>query len=410
MANKKKAKKVPKKKLSPEAKDKIKTGFATLINNEACVKASREWTGWWNLIPVGLAIASIVLAVTPTFVQRMSIKGGDTFLARPTNGLDASLATFTSDLVKSSTHIEIKDGKVKVTNWEALTGGTNKWYQVYNSETNIVQFEVFYNNTEYSDNTFINNVLACLNPYDLTSRGKSSFVRTTANVPSLHKLSDSEETLSSETVSVEASSQVASSSSSTSEPDTAWEKYHINYLIFGKTKGRIGKFGQNTKATDTFVDLIYSGINGRDFYKLGEELNQQKTKDYNPEKFDDRADLANKQWKKVINDSYNDAKKASAWGWTGIMAGTYAGLILVFGFVLFLLTRGKKNPYRVYTLWDTQKIAYWSAVAPAILSLLGFITASYSFFFFIVLYGLRIMWMTMKVFSPARQGIEPNKK
>ena len=74
---------------------------------------------------------------------------------------------------------------------------------------------------------------------------------------------------------------------------------------------------------------------------------------------------------------------------------------MIFGLVVFLLTRGKRNPFRVYTFWETQKIAYWAGVAPALLSLaLGFLLTQFSLMLFIFLFGMRLMWLSMKTMRP----------
>jgi hypothetical protein len=50
-------------------------------------------------------------------------------------------------------------------------------------------------------------------------------------------------------------------------------------------------------------------------------------------------------------------------------------------------------------------MGYWAALAPALLALIiGFSwNNSYALFFFLFLYGLRIMWMSMHSLSPNYQ-------
>jgi maltodextrin utilization protein YvdJ len=74
------------------------------------------------------------------------------------------------------------------------------------------------------------------------------------------------------------------------------------------------------------------------------------------------------------------------------------------GLMIFLLTRGKKNIFHIYTFGDCEKIAAWSMVSPALLSLiLGFIFTDYAMMFFIILLGLRVMWLSMKQLRPANR-------
>ncbi|MDD7715503.1 MAG: hypothetical protein PUJ84_06330, partial [Mollicutes bacterium] len=94
-------------------------------------------------------------------------------------------------------------------------------------------------------------------------------------------------------------------------------------------------------------------------------------------------------------------KNTQSWTYCGIMAAVYVGLEFLFGLVIFLMTRGKRNPFRIYTFWETQKMAYWASVSPAILSLIvGFLLPQFAMMGFIFLFGLRIMWMSMRSLRP----------
>jgi hypothetical protein len=86
-------------------------------------------------------------------------------------------------------------------------------------------------------------------------------------------------------------------------------------------------------------------------------------------------------FKQFFNDGFETTKTSQAWIWTGIMAGVYAAFIIFMGLMIFLMTRGKNNPYRIYTFWQTQKMAYWAAPTPAVLAMgLGFAFSSYAIF------------------------------
>ena len=115
-----------------------------------------------------------------------------------------------------------------------------------------------------------------------------------------------------------------------------------------------------------------------------------------------------KNYQSLLTVGYEATKISLTWLNTGILTGINAGVILLLGLVLFLITRGKRNPYRIITIWQCQKIAYWAAPAPAVLAMaLGFLLSnmsgmsSLSMFMFLFLYGLRIMWTSMKAFSPS---------
>ena len=71
------------------------------------------------------------------------------------------------------------------------------------------------------------------------------------------------------------------------------------------------------------------------------------------------------------------------------------------GLMVFLLTRGKTNPFRIYTFWDCQKIAYWAVPAPSVISLaLGFFMSNFALVSFALVVGLRVMWLSMRTLRP----------
>ena len=104
----------------------------------------------------------------------------------------------------------------------------------------------------------------------------------------------------------------------------------------------------------------------------------------------------------MMSKAYNSTKITNAWMNTGIFSAVFVGLALVLGLMVFLMTRGKNNPFRIYTFWESQKIAYWASFSPAVLSLLAFIPAlsNYAILMYIFFYGMRVMWMSMRSLRP----------
>ena len=106
-------------------------------------------------------------------------------------------------------------------------------------------------------------------------------------------------------------------------------------------------------------------------------------------------------FKKVMNKSYDTLKITNMWGTSGIYLGIFAGLSIVMGFIMWILTRGKNNPNNYFTPWLTQKVEARLALAPAILTMiLGFFLPQYVPVGFIVTLGLRVMWISMKELRP----------
>ena len=108
-----------------------------------------------------------------------------------------------------------------------------------------------------------------------------------------------------------------------------------------------------------------------------------------------------KNWQNIINVTHTNAKTKNVLMNTFIYLGVYLALTLFMALMLFILTRGKKNVFNYLTFMDTFKMAGWISVAPAILAMiLGFILASYAIMFFIILIGLRTMWLSMRQLRP----------
>ena len=85
----------PKKSVDPQTLDKVKTGFLTLISNNAVVKAGRNYT--W-IVPLILGLLAAIIALIPSFVTGMIADPGKSFLGTNSYGVENGLALFVEDL------------------------------------------------------------------------------------------------------------------------------------------------------------------------------------------------------------------------------------------------------------------------------------------------------------------------
>ena len=86
---------------------------------------------------------------------------------------------------------------------------------------------------------------------------------------------------------------------------------------------------------------------------------------------------------------------------TFLFFGIYIALLIIMGLLLWLLTRGKNNVFNYLKFMDTEKMAWWASLAPGILAMIvGFIFNNFAQMAFIILIGLRTMWMAMKQLRP----------
>ena len=108
-----------------------------------------------------------------------------------------------------------------------------------------------------------------------------------------------------------------------------------------------------------------------------------------------------KNWKVVVDELYKTTKSNGIRTSLLIYLGVYAVLVVLMGFMIWLLTRGKNNVFNYLNFWTTSKIAAWSALSPSILGMiLGFLFTQYAPFIFIILLGIRVMWLSMKQLRP----------
>ena len=108
-----------------------------------------------------------------------------------------------------------------------------------------------------------------------------------------------------------------------------------------------------------------------------------------------------KNWRTVFNKSYLTQKSYNIKMSCLLFFAIYLALTFIMGLLVFALTRGKKNIYNYLTFLDTQKIVWWASFSPALLSFIfGLLLTSFAQMLYIILLGLRIMWLSMKQLRP----------
>jgi hypothetical protein len=344
--------------MSQKTKDNLKLGFSSIISNGACVELGRN-KPWYGAVLVGLL--SLILAVIPIGVTRAWVHAGDSMFTTPTYEYETGLVQFESALKDKNVSIVV-DSDTKTlssTNFHNLDADTDHtWYRYVNTDTKTTMFEVFYTQATDADfSTFCTNVYNLKNPYTGVASGR---------------------TLCSYLV--------------LGQKAYVGYKYANNATASSGYKGAVS--GQYDRTPSfKFEDLINKDTHGKDY--------DLKLADVNATNYDKYQAEIIATYKQFFNEGYETLKITAAWSWTGIMAGVYAAFIIFMGLMIFLMTRGKNNPYKIYTFWETQKMSYWAAFTPAALACgLGFAFSTYALFIFILFYGMRIMWMSMKTLRP----------
>ena len=341
----------------------------SLINNDACIEGGRTKRWFFAII---FAVLSLVLAVLPIMVTSLQAQGSDFTAGNYLYNYDNAIVAFSDSLTDNNLSMVVSEDAngrflaVDKSQWEAAyTANAYKQYVHLNNDSKV-DFEVYY--TEAVGQEFVDY-------YTLVSQNKSP---------------------------IDGSWREAA--------DTARS---TSYLIFGRERmvGQLFQPGNTTALSGVSGDYLKLDL-GFDFKSLATvEIDGVTYVTSHDDKFSEpngflsidayRSQIQNR-WNDVYDAVYYNTKMVTARDSTLIMLGVDALLIFFMGLMIFILTRGKRNPFRIYTFWETQKIAYWASFTPSLLALIfGFIFTEYAVMIFVMLIGVRIMWMSMKSLKPA---------
>ncbi len=341
----------------------------SLINNDACIEGGRTKRWFFAVI---FAVLSLVMAVLPIMVTSLQAQGSDFTAGNYLYNYDNAIVAFSDSLKDNNLSMVVSEDAngrflaVDKTQWEAAyTANAYKQYVHLNNDSKV-DFEVYY--TEAVGQEFVDY-------YTLVSQNKSP---------------------------IDGSWREAA--------DTARS---TSYLIFGRERmvGQLFQPGNTTALSGVSGDYLKLDL-GFDFKSMATvEIDGVTYVTSHDDKFSEpngflsidayRSQIQTR-WNDVYDAVYYTTKMVTARDSTLIMLGVDALLIFFMGLMIFILTRGKRNPFRIYTFWETQKIAYWASFTPSLLALIfGFIFTEYAVMIFVMLIGVRIMWMSMKSLKPA---------
>ena len=109
-----------------------------------------------------------------------------------------------------------------------------------------------------------------------------------------------------------------------------------------------------------------------------------------------------KNYKSYADQIYIDVKNQQGLITLGIYSAINTGVILLMGFVIWLMCRGKSNPNRSLKIWHGWRIGAFQALTPAVLALvIGFIMSQFAAMGFVLVYSFRVMFLSMKHLRPA---------
>ena len=350
--------------MKDRTKEVIRDGFGSLVNNAAAIRGAKNGPLWLTIV---FFFLSLLLPVLPVFIAQANTTGSS-FLGSYSYGLERTVTAIALDL-KNNRNVELGISEDHLLTISENGSGIN--YSNYGSTTPFATYEnqsskqydllVYVSNAESSAEKKVINTAITANMYTLETTAKTE-EKANAYKPSwmiLYK---------------DSFSIVINSNNGT----TSITSYTGDYKTMKATTTGLTDF---LKVNDKDGNAVEAKLQN-DAYTAGV--------------------LAN--FKQVLNKSYETAKVRNMWGTSGIYLGIFAGLTIVMGFLMWILTRGKNNPNNYYSPWLTMKVAARLALAPALITLVvGFFLTQQVPLIFIMTMGLRVMWTSMKELRPVQQ-------
>ena len=369
MSNKKKQKR----RMSEATKENLTTIFKSIYSNDAAMQGARH-NPWW--VAVIFFLISIILPIIPIFVSSAKTYGSS-FIASKSYDLETPAAVTFADMYQNNVDLVVSEQGYLIEGtegtWQSFAGDDGE-YAYINSNSHQIDLITYYTTKTGKDLKT-----------ETTALSKRQYVVGTADIYSPSENEDSSSETSSEAI----------------------QTYTPSFIILSKEYIAIQLFKPNTSTSVATFTGDYLNLKGFSIKELAITDNfdgnavtamdlEKISSEYTAEVF--------KGFKKFINKSYLETKN-KAMLYTNLLAfGIYVVLALFLGLLIFLITRGKKSVFRVLNIGTCLKIEAWTMFTPALISMiLGFIMPNFMLMYFIILLGLRTMWLTMKQLRPIGQ-------
>ena len=350
----------------------LKLILRSLLSNSACVEGGRH-RPWFFAVP--LFVFSILISIIPIFVQTY-IREGDSSISTYSYGLETSMQRFVEDINEKEYSIKIVEGDSS----KRLEADLSKWNELCDNGEKGSEVNGTYYSYWGKDQSGVrcwshknSNDLVDLQVYYLSSE---EYVNET----------------------IQKINYVTTKDESGNEVKN---KRGGSYMILSEKE--VYMYVQNVEKSKTDVATIYGNYNYFEANYSLNKINGGKThaEAIASESYLSYVDTTWENWRGFYKTFYLNTRFTLTWQTTLLMAGVNAGLTIFMGLMVWLLTRGKNNPFRIFTIWECQKISAWCALTPAILACgLAFLITQFAQVMFALLLGVRVMWLSMKTLRP----------
>ena len=358
----------------------LKLVLRSIISNDACIEGGRNRPWWISIIMV---FVSIIMTMVPTLVNTLKAKGDD-FVNKNTNNYEVSALRFVEEINNAGLEMKVveKDGKKQL----ELTKGELKNAEAWN--------EVFYNVNTSGIN--------CYTHFNVENKIDFQVFYYDGDFDAKYKGADNKNTtfLVQKITSEYFTTKIEKDDGTFEEKTTAVAR-NSSFIIFGKYAAKSYLYNVNGTQTNSFAGDYKYLENGFTFNSLNENKKSSDIATMGSEEYSAYRSTAWANYKTFFRNSYKSYKVKNVFTQLAIVLGINVGITFFMGVMLFILTRGKANPYRVYNFWETQKMVYWATPTPAVLAMVaGFIFPTFAQVAFPLVIGVRIMWMSMKSLNP----------
>ena len=353
----------------------VKNLFASLIKNDSAIDGAKT-APWW--IAVILFIIGTFLPIIPIMVNNGKTYGAQ-YISSSIYGYEQGLTTTAIDLREKGYSFKVEGNSLIARyNDEVLTNTSEEVDGVSKDETPIAYYEtnrdgvtqysffVYYSDRPYSKGTkTISKLISKIESYKYAVGGEVMYDST------LH--------------------------------DKNTKLYSPSYLLLYK-EGFYSKIYKTN--TTTASSVTYTGYDWKNskFEELLTNILTVEGIEQNVANINYVSGVLS-NFKTVANDAYKNQKNYTFWFQSGLYYGIYLALGVFMGLMQLVLKRGKNNPNRNLTFWIGVKISWWIDLTPGILAMiLGFVWSAAAGLAYIVLMGLRTMWLSMRSLNPALSG------
>ncbi len=342
--------------MKPKTKSFLSNFFGGLISNDRAIEGAKT-NPWWVALIIG--IVGVLLPVIPITVSQAKTYGAS-FLAANKYNFDQNIASLTVEMLNDKKEFVVGDDHLLTYQVDSVvtSGGLEPVATKVNSSDGQYELMIYYLDGGRSDiSSFIQSVDAKNYKVGTTNIAVEEDVKYAPSYVILFK--DGIYTRLNKNNSTEAGNGTYTNFT------TDWKEYESGHKLLASTLGdiQLTEADPDHKASDR--DVIYNN------------------------------------WVDIYNKAFMSQKRYNTWVTSAIFLAIYVALLFIMGLLLWLLTRGKNNMFSYLKFMDTQKMAWWTSLTPSILAMIvGFIFSNFAQMAFIVLLGLRTMWIAMKQLRP----------